>query len=546
MKKKLNLTFSFLLLLSSCNQFTSSIGGLEDNAELDKVTTQDVQTVRDILKKASFITTFSYETTVNVTGSESHFVDYYTPHAWYEDNDDKQSSFGYAETKENSYLFKYYLSDDEEEVYPSIYEYSGINEQEKVQGLYSSLTITHINLLSSYVDDMDCVYAGTNKFIVTDIDVVTIFRFMTTYGSAIADYLVAVYVDIVSLENTIFSVTIDLGDYGNIVSIFTPLETTKIDFVNEKVSNGDLIGVDYYEDVHTLLYEKMTLDNFVLEGIKQDELTFYPYTINCTKNYFYLTFDESYEGYNNFGYVLVPKNQEITYQELQEDGSKQVITQTLDYDACYGISEDENGNIFFDSFLGPVENESIHYQEVDTLPTEGSEDILYITLDDEGNKVVYEWIALYEDKDGNKTYGYNKYSSWYDSVGDFYFNGASATFYLSGTPLTNLGFIFFEKDLINEDSYYSTSSDILSALANGLFGWGFQSTTTWMSYVTKATLKINKDSSDEIISADIGLNVLASTNGGITKEHNIYYTVSDFNQGNVAKIDTFLQNTYGG
>ena len=108
-----------------------------------------------------------------------------------------------------------------------------------------------------------------------------------------------------------------------------------------------------------------------------------------------------------------------------------------------------------------------------------------------------------------------------------------------------------EKDKVNEQQhddkdndenyqYYSTNSDVLSALANGLFGWGFNESTTWMDYIQYADLKINKDSNNNIVSADIGLSVLHSGD-----EELIYYTIDNFNSTSVSKVETFLNNLGG-
>lgn len=547
MKKRIALTALLCsLLLASCSNGTSVVKnpyeemGLEGNAAQDQVAVTSSDSLKNLLQKASTLTKYSYEITSNVVGSEGHFINYFTPHAWYEENDDPSKSFGYAETLNDRYLFKYYLSEDEKEVYPSVYEYSGYSTMEKVQGLYTSFTLVHIALLQSCMETFQATQLSTNHFIITDNETATVFRFMTTFGSSIADYLVAVYVDIIDEVSYQFKVTCDLGNYGNIICQFKPLYSSKIDFVNDMVLSGELRGVDYYPDVQDLLSEKMASDNFVLKGIKQDQEIGHPYTIHCTKKYFFLEYAEGL-SYTDFGYVLVPKNTEITYQNTDENGNTSMVTQTLTYDACYGFSRKKDGSFIYDSFLGPVEANGIHYEEVEQLPDVGNTNTLYICPNPDGEgKVVYEWMVVSTDKDENDVYGFARYSTWPDSVGSFYFNGASATFYLSGTPLTQLGGYYFEKDHGQENAYYTEDNSVLTALANGLFGWGFQPTTTWMSYVQQAKLKIHKDEQGVIVGADIGLSVLASTDGGQRKAHDIYYTVEDFGQGNVPEVEAFL------
>ena len=87
--------------------------------------------------------------------------------------------------------------------------------------------------------------------------------------------------------------------------------------------------------------------------------------------------------------------------------------------------------------------------------------------------------------------------------------------------------------------------DIASALANGLFGWGFQATTTWMDYITNAYLTINYDSSETIESVDLGLGVMASVGGGLMGEQKISYNFSDFGSTSVAAVEEVLNGLYG-
>mgnify|MGYP000910275012 CR=1 FL=1 len=510
-------------------------GGKGGNADEDVVNQGSIEDVTSLLNDALTKTKYTYETTSTVTGNEAHFVDYYSDYAWYEENDVASKSFGYSQTKEDNYIFKYYLSADSKTVNPSIYEYSGSGDTpSKVKGLYTAATITSLSLLSSTMSTFSATLVSANKYLITDDNTASVFQYMSTYGSSISSYLVGVYIDIIDLDSCQFKVTISLGDYGSIISTFTPVTSTKVDFVSELAKAGTLTGVDSFKDVTDFL--NLTKDNnYILHGIKTFKdgqlSTRIPYTINCTNNYFFLDYDE--EGYTDYGYVLVPKNTEITYYSTDSSGVTTPITQTLTYDSCYGFDRQKDGSFKFTFFKGPVETETTKYKEVAVLPTTGETGILYIVPNTEGGKDVYEWA---EKTDG--TYGYSLYSTWYDCVGDFSVNDASASFYLSGTVINSLGGLYFEKDYSKDTTYFSSNSDIVSALSNGLFGWGFQATTTWMDYIEKSYITVNKDSEGNIIRGDVGLE-LTGTNG------DIYYTFDNFNNANLKAVDTFLAPIFG-
>lgn len=519
-------------------------GGMEGNASLDTVDARDsAETLKNMLLKVAKIQKYSYEITADVIGNESHFTDYFTPFAWYEETGDPDTSFGYAMTREGGYMFKYYLGEDGT-IYPSIYEYAGFSgEIAKVPGLYSPVTLTSLSLLESSMDDFSAVSTGVNTFLITDSVTASVFQYMTTFGSSITNYLTGVSIEILDEEACTFRAVCDLGNYGAITALYTPLEETRIDEVNRAAESGELVGVDYYDDTYEFFAEKMAGNNFVLEGIKQEgsmgTSVTYPYTIHCTNDYFYLSYNAGYEAYQNYGFVLVPKDTAVTYYETDDSGAVVPVTQSLPYDACYGFAQSSDGEFYLDSFVGPNSTSGLSYLEVDALPETGETGILYIVKGDSGEKLTYEWT---ENTDG--TYSYTYYSTWPDTVGDFYIDNSSATFYLSGTALTSIGAMYFEKDRAEENTYYSVDSAITGTLASGLFGWGFQATTTWMSYVTKANLTLRK-SGDEITEADIGLSVTASVNGSERGEQKIYYTVKDFGQGNVPEVESFLERMIG-
>ena len=520
-------------------------GGLEGNQEDDKVEKQDSEVLKTFLTKCAKVKKYTYEVTSTVTGNETHFINHFEENAWYEENDNKELSFGYALEIDTNYLFKYYLSEDETTAIPSIYEYEGLNNDIfPITELYGPFSIAHINILQYSMDEFSAINKGLNRFLLTDTSTSSIFQYMTTFGTSITNYIVATYIDIIDNKELIFKATCDLGEYGLIEAIFTPKEETKISFVDSLVKEGSLKGISYHNDVYDFLNNKMNTNNFVLKGIKQRNSdgieTPYPYNIHCTNDYFYLDYnpefiatlsEENKKLCVSYGYMLVPKGTTITYLDNNEEK-----TQTLDYTSCYRFKKNENGNFYFDLFKGPLETDGLTYKEVDALPNNGEKNVLYI-VEENGKKVAYEYREI---KDGE--YGFALYSNWFNSVGDFYINDSIATFYLSGTALTSIGCHYFEKSRTNENEYYSNNTTIIGALAHSLFGWGFQPTTTWMDYIQDARIVIDEENE----SYNIVLDVLAMLNGSSYGIQEVYYTVSNFGNGNVNEIDTFLNSIIGG
>lgn len=528
-------------------------GGLEGNADNDTVEKQDDSILKEFLLDVSSEKYFSYEVASTVSGSETHFINYFTPYAWYEENDNPSLSFGYAQEKDTEAVFKYYI-EDENIAIPSIYEYTGYNDDvSKLTELYSPLTLTHVNLFNEdNMADFSAISYGVNKFLITDSNTASIFQFMTTFGTSITDYIVATYIEILDIEGLKFKSICDLGDYGTIEGIFTPTKDLKNAFVNEMIEDGVFKGIEYHEDVYEFLNNKISTNNYILRGIKQqsnsDYESIYPYIIHCTNDYFYLEYNEKFlktlsesdrKKYSNYGYAMIPKNTPITYYELQENGTYLEKTQTLSYTSCYGFKQKEDGTFFFDFFKGPLENSGLEYREVDSLPETGEEGKLYI-IEEAGKKVAYEYRETTNGMD------YVFYSNWFNSVGDFYINDSIATFYLSGTALSSIGALYFEKSLTQEDEYFSNNITILGALANGLFGWGFQQTDTWMDYVKNSKIRINRNADNEITSYDIGLDIMAKVNGSEAGLNEISYTIDSFGEGNVQSVEDFLATTLGG
>ena len=559
MKNKSNFflaCFSLCMLVSSCsNNVNNSIdfkpstpsydGGLEGNEADDEFEVENDTKIETLFEAASKLKKYTYEVNVNISNFQEDFVQYFTENAWYTEGG-LDVDFGYAQTLDEKYLFKYYINDEANEVYPSVYEYGGYYNNTIIQELYSPLTIANIGMLGNTLDSLsdngyECL--GNNSYLVTDVETLSVFQYMSTYGSAISDYIIALYVQIIDLESSIFEATIDLGSYGSITGRFTPQETTKIDFVNEAVINDNLRGIEEQK----LVKDASTLfngNNFTLKGITLVESNGYKNnptsTIYCTNDYFVCDFVD--ESYSDFGFAFIKANTAVNVYEETENGISDTYTVSkLAYDSCYEFKFTETGETRFIKLIGPQETETTKYLNVDVLPEVGDENTIYIAKNSDGIMMAYEYVEL---TDG---YGWREYFEWYDTVGDFYVFNTGATFYPSCNAFTGLAPIFFETvdhSNSNDNHFTTDNGDITSALASGLFGWGFQATTTWMDYVTAAYMDVNLNTTNEIESIDIGLGVQATVNGqtGIQK---IYYNYSNFGTTHYDAVDDILSTIYG-
>ncbi len=553
-KNKIILILSSLILASCSNSTVTTIikspaedGGLEGNASQDVVNKSDTNSLKSMLVNASKVKKYSYEIKSNVIGYESHSIMYVTPNAWFEENDDASKSFGMAQTYGLNEIFRYYLNDEQNEVIPSIYEYSGLTgTMEKMTDLYSSLSTAHIDMLEGALDSFEAINVSTNKFLITDSNTVAVFQYMTTYGTSITSYINSVYIEIIDEEAIMFKVTVDLGLAGDIVCTFKNLtkEGTKIDFVNDLINNNQLHGVDYHEDMYDLLHEKIGGNNYVLEGTKvKGDSTIHRYNIHCTENYFYVKYSDVYakQGYKDFGFALVKKNTPVTYKTLNDSNKVVTINQTLNYDACYVFEKDDNGNFYFSDFIGPIEND-LKFIEVDNLSDISSyEKNTYYIVNENGIKKAYEYKEV-----SNGVYDITYIMDWFDSIADFPINDVSASYYFTSNGFVEYAPMFYEQDLKDSTLYHCSDTDVLSILANGLFGWGFMSTTTWMEYITESRIKINKNDSNNILSANIAIGINASVNGGNYVEQEVYYEIKDFNTANIDVVDDFLSTYMGG
>lgn len=534
------------LLLAGCAGDTSSNGdpylngGKEGNASLDtNPTYEDDATLKNLFTRISTVSSYVYEVELSLGEYEASFTQYFTEHAWYVDYpDNPNASFGYAETINGSELFKFYVNDDFSQCYPSVYEYGGYDELERLTYLYSSMTVSSVSLLADTLDSLEYVVTAPNTYLVTDGDSMSVFQYMTTYGSSITNYINACYVRVVDEESNEFEVDLDLGVNGNIYGHFYIPDSNPISMVNEAVLDG-LTGIATQSVVEEAC-EVLEGNNFTLTGYKEVTPTGTrrsPYKIYCTPNYFYFEYQDgfNYESDpHDFGYAFIPAG---TTVPVTENGN--VTQYTVDYDACYSYVEDDDGNLYFDSFFGPVTPEGTSYLNVDSLPATGEVGILYI-VPEGGIRKVYEWIET--TTDGVTTGYFNYYSDWYESVGEFMVydvNLMYGTFYPSATAFTGIAPMMMERvdrDDENETNFVSTSIDVEASLAYGILGVGYQGTTTWMDYIDHAFMNVTYDEGDVINGIELGLSV-ETLSGAIT---HVSYDFSDFGTTTYQKAVDFL------
>ncbi len=568
-KKILSLLFVSSILLTSCdNNNSSSITsstlddilhngeGLEGNQDQDLVFNQSIEGLQQLLYKVSQVSKYSYEVTSTVSGSEGHFTDYFDTNCWYNlDHDDPSASFGFAiekATVEGSSttqdkLFKYFLNENNEPI-ASLYQYTKIlssGEYDVDDTLYGPLNLANLSMLSS-ISDLQASKVSANKFLITDDNAASIFQYMTTYGLSIANYMTSCYIDVINYDTLEFKCTINLGSYGAIIGKFTDLTSSNsiLDKTKAKLDANQLAGLPYFEDTKAF-FELTNNNNFTIKGYNYhlsngNTIERNPYTVYCTNNYVYVDFADP--NYADFGLVLVSKNTPITYLNTttNEDGttSTSQVSQTLGYDSCYGFSM-INGELTFDYFKGPIEADGVQYKEyesLDSIPEEDKkENILYI-VKEEGTsiKVVYEWANV------NGTYQFQRYSGWYNDVGSFYLNDVSATFYPKAMGISNYAYNYLEQAIVDTSYYQTTNNSYMTSVANGLFGWGFEQTTTWMSYIKGAYVDINKDDSNNISSAEVGLIIQGAIEGASYGLQKAYYIYSDFGTTSSKIVEDFL------
>ena len=529
--------FSLLaaFVLSSCGNvdFTykspAEDGGLEGNAGSDIVERQTVETLANFLKEIGKNEFYSYEVDIDLSGQKSHFINYYTPNAFYELNDRFEASIGYAQNLKKE-VFKYRLSEDMKTIYPSVFVYSGEQSLSRVKNLYDAVeTIPNFTFLSYSMDEFSAEYISGNKFLITDPNVSSVFQYMTSYGPSITSYVSAVYCEIIDTEKQIFRSTVELGTLGSITGLYTKSNAGPILDVNSKINHGELDGVVSYDDTEEF-FDLTLQENYKIEGIfermSQGTQTTYPTNYYITKDYFYCEYIGDYaKSYTSWGFTIIPANTEVEMYEFDENGVPgNSYTMSVAYDACYQFREYE-GNYYFYFFKGPISPTGEKLVKVDTLPSVGQANTLYIIYNSETGK-----NELYRYENGSYSY----YSDFFTSIGEYYIQD-SATFYLSASPLSQIGKYYFEKSLTKENQYFSTDRGIMASLATGLFGWGWNPTNTWMDYTIGAYLDINKNKSNEIESVDISMQIQL-----LSEVKEMYYTLKDFGTTSIPSIESFL------
>ena len=529
------------LLLTACGPTTTTSlkspaedGGLEAGQENDSVVKTDSSTLKTFLEKVAKNEFYSYDLTMTIYGDSIHFKNYYSPNAFYEHNDVFENSIGYAQNK-NGEVFNFRLSEDFSTIYPSLFVYYNYNDLTKVNDLYDALlTIPNFTFLSYSMDDYSAEHIAGNKFLITDPNISSIFQYMTSYGTSIQEFVTGLYVEILDDENLSFRSTIELGSAGTIVGIYQKGDCVPVLEANNKIIKGELDGIEYHEDIGNF-FDLANQDNYTINGIFEKmttgQQTSYPQNYYCTKDYFYIEYLEPYsQNYHNWGYALIPANTEITYYDFVDGVKGQAHTQTLEYDACYRFRK-YNNEFIFDFFKGPVEDSNTKFLKVDKLPETGRTGIFYIVYDSEkGKNEVYVWGS-----DSNGIPVFQNYGEWFDTVGDFFITD-SATFYLGSSSVGLAGKYYFEQSIDDENKYFTRNKDILAGLAQGLFGWGWNPTNTWMDYILGSTITLRKDSKQNITEADIAMQIELSTE---VKE--MYYTLKDFGSTKVTDVEEFLK-----
>ena len=194
------------LVLTSCSGTTiikspNEDGGLGGNQEQDKVEKKDVEALKNFLNQVATNEYYSYEVNAKVSVTSTHFKSYYTPNAFYEKNDDHNFSIGYGQNINTKELFKFRMSEDMKEVYPSLFVYSTLGSNRKVKNLYNPVeTIPNFTFLKDSMETFSAEYISGNKYLITDPTVSSVFQYMTSYGTAIQEFVTAVYVEIVDSE----------------------------------------------------------------------------------------------------------------------------------------------------------------------------------------------------------------------------------------------------------------------------------------------------------------------------------------------------------
>ena len=449
-------------------------------------------------------------------GIESDVVDYFGDHYFYEDNlTDPEASFGLAEEANGGKpnVFRFYVEEDE--CVPSLYHYTTLSgdlaPMEEVFGPFGVAGLH--NFYQEALDELTGIAVGVNEFLITSSSTYQIFQYMTQIGSGISSIMTACRYRIINPSTNEVEITIELGDQGYIRSELTPLTESPFDYIDEGLTDGSLQGIAYHPEVVETFETDLAQDNYSFTFQIEEEGTIYPGTFEgkLCQNYFLIDYSDQYNdgGYADFGFAYFPSNVTIPLESQSNGVYAELSSSTLHYSACYEFDLDREGNVHFLSLIGPKETDELKFVQVatkddlDNLTADQlNEGYLYIVEDD---NYAYQYQIV---NAATGEYGFTPYSEWYDTVGDFYIDNASATFYCSSAMLCDLSRYYLEKQ--SDGVYFTTDSSFVSLLASSLFGWGYIAGTSWQSYADKAVVEIKEDG------VDISLEVPRPNGAGTT------------------------------
>lgn len=531
------------------------MGGGQVDTDVDNVS-NDISKLKTFLQELSTVRTYTYETTYNYISDDGlslteSVIDYYGNHYFYEENlNYPGESFGYAEEAyegaEKNIFYIYAETEGEEiTITPSLYEYSTLSSDNitPITELFGAFGVAGLhNFYSDAFDELAGVKLSENEYRIDSSSTQLIFQYMTQRGSSISSLMTGVELTILDEEKLTCQVTVNLGTSGSIVSKLTPQDETKYSFIDDELVSGNLRGIAYHQDVATLFENKLSQNNYTIKDITlttdngTNPGTFSAY---ITDNYFLIDFDDQYNqsGYADWGRMLLPAGTSVDIYDLNTMEVTSTISKT--YSAIYQFSYID-GQIYFTSFVGPNEINGTKYIEVETeedlknlSETELNESYIYIVL--ETNKAY-----TYGEIDGaTGEMGFTVYDDWFATPGDALING-SATFYTSSTIFQELGRYYFEKNTGDENHYYSRKDDVIYAIATTLFGYGFQSTTTWIDYIYQTDLFIEKNNED-IVGANLSVSFM-----GPDGDSTYSYHFTDIGTTNIDNITDAYNSLLGG
>ena len=477
-------------------------GQYDDESETDAT---DISALKEVLELLSTKRRYTYETTYSISGATSRVIDHYGEHYFYEENLTRpQDSFGLAEEVENgqpSSVFRFYVDDSKEGLdrySSSIYEYLSLDDSdpEPLEGVFSPFGVAGLHsFYQGAFDEMTGIKLSDFEYLVTSSSTYSIFQYMTQIGSSISDSMTACRITLLSLDPIRIQVVIELGDSGDVTSILTALDSTPYDDLDQALEEGTIKGEKPYSDVIDLFENTLSKNNYT--ALLTSTETDISNTAKLTENYFVFDYDSTYNsmGYLDFGYMFLPANTEVDIEAQRPDGTYEVTQKdfSVSYSSGYEFQIEPDGKVHFVNFIGPLENGAERYIEVesredlDELPEEDlSENYLYIVRD-ENRTYRYTLLSGTED-----SYGFTPYDTWINSVGDFPLTQSGGTFYTSATALGGVARYYMEKDRSRENTYYSADSGIVSTAASTLFCFGFDSSTSWMSYAERFEAEIHR------------------------------------------------------